>query len=269
MVFRCSIYIFFDNLGGLGDRNSHIEDVSGQHLQKSSTPQPTDILSNNNLNMLPDIPLRNIEVDQQSTHTNSVAGSFQELSKRLKNIGCWDNTDKVALNLIEQQKRRRLELAARELEIQNEARKRPALKSKSKARKAHTTLLHPNEIAYHFERFSGLKLSKGCLPVLVDAFQKFTNLMMNKLKENNVGDQFCLADLKKVMQQFGFIPANDFKNRELFCMLRELMDPEDEALLIPMSTFNGIRGATTLQRDIWTKVPKSRNKGRQKRKLKK
>merc|ERR1719510_2923535 len=80
------------------------------------------------------------------------------------------------------------------------------------------------------------------------------------MRENNVGDTFCLADIKLLLQQFGFVPGRDPKNMHLNYMLRELMDPEDYRLLVPMAPWNGIRGATTLQKDIWEKMPKSRKR---------
>ena len=199
---------------------------------------------------------QNMEQDD----TSNTAHHSQELEKRLKSIGCWGNVDEVASSLLKQQKKRELETAAKEIKARKESRTNPRFKTKKAARTLHTSLLHPREIAYHFERFSGLKLSKGCLPVLVDAFQRFTNLYIKQLKNNDVGHAFCLADVKKIMQQFGFIPAKDFKNRELYYLLREILDPEDVRLLIPMSTLNGIAGASTLRRDIWDKPPNPRHR---------
>ena len=48
-------------------------------------------------------------------------------------------------------------------------------------------------------------------------------------------------------------------------MLRELMDPEDYRLIIPMSSWNGIRGATTLPKDIWEKTTRVRHAPKSKR----
>ena len=49
-------------------------------------------------------------------------------------------------------------------------------------------------------------------------------------------------------------------------MLRELMDPEDYRLIKPMSTWNGIRGATTLPKDIWERAPKLKKRPNPKKK---
>ena len=189
------------------------------------------------------------------------SANYEELARRLKSIGCWNNNDKIAEDVLKDHQKRRLDTDVRNPQVQNgPTRKQPRFKPQSKARKSYTSLLHPKEICYLFERFSGLKLTKGCLPVLVDAFQKFTKLMIKKLLENGATKKVYLGDIRKVMRQFGFIPKNDFKNMELYSMLRRLMDPEDYRLIMPMSTFNGIRGSTTLPKDIWGKQAKSRKK---------
>ena len=184
----------------------------------------------------------------------------QELSERLKSIGCWGDSDKVASKLLQQERQKRIENM--NTEKNKEKNSRPHVKAKKAPRKTYNTLLHPREIAYHFERFSGLKLGKGCLPVLIDAFQRFTKLFMKQLRQNNADHVFSLADVKLIMQQFGFIPKKDFKNRELHYLLREILDPEDVRLLIPMSSLNGIAGATTIKKDIWEKSSRSKSKKR-------
>ena len=220
---------------------------------------------------LPRIPTEQL-TQNTSTSTNLISpadqpqqklssANYEELERRLKSIGCWNNNDKIAENVLKDHQKRRLDTDVRNPQVQNgPTRKQPRFKPQSKARKSYTSLLHPKEICYLFERFSGLKLTKGCLPVLVDAFQKFTKLMIKKLLENGATKKLYLGDIRKVMRQFGFIPKNDFKNMELYSMLRRLMDPEDYRLIMPMSTFNGIRGSTTLPKDIWGKQAKSRKK---------
>ena len=202
--------------------------------------------------------------EQESTSSIS-APHNQELENRLKSIGCWDNVDEVASTLLKQQKQREMESVANTIKAGKNSLTHPRFKTKKPTRPIHNSLLHPREIAYHFERFSGLKLSKGCLPVLVDAFQRFTDLYIKQLKNNNVGHIFCLADVKKVMRQFGFIPAKDFKNRELYYLLREILDPEDVRLLIPMSRLNGIAGASTMRRDIWDKPSPSKQSNKRRK----
>ena len=232
---------------------NHSKTVAGKTFTKSSAvAQNNSPLANNNFDTLPDPSHSNSEHEAASRSRLS-----NNLEERLKNIGCWDNNEKIALNLIEKHRQRRLDNASRKTEQGKHSTNPPKFTPKPKTRKTYPTLLHPREIAYHFERFSGLKLSKGCLPVLIDAFQRFTQLFIKRLKENNVGKTFCLADVKLVMQQFGFIPKKDYKNMELRYMLSQLLDPEDYALLMPMSSLNGIRGATSLSKDIWEKVPKS------------
>ena len=188
----------------------------------------------------------------------------QELEERLKSIGCWGNRDEVASNLLKQQKEKNINNAAKEMNRDNNN-LRPSFKTKKTVRKNYDTLLNPREIAYHFERFSGLKLRKGCLSVLVDTFKRFTELYIKQLRKNNVEHVFGLSDIKLIMEQFGFIPKHDFKHRELYYLLRKILDPEDVRLLIPMSRFNGISGAITLREDIWDKADKP-NKKRSKKK---
>merc|ERR1712223_109240 len=188
----------------------------------------------------------------------------QELKERLKSIGCWGNRAEVASNLLKQQKEKNIENATKEMNRENNN-LHPSFKTKKTVRKNYDTLLNPREIAYHFERFSGLKLRKGCLSVLVDTFKRFTELYIKQLRKNNVGHIFGLSDIKLIMEQFGFIPKHDFKHRELYYLLRKILDPEDVRLLIPMSRFNGISGATTLGEDIWDIADKS-NKKRSKKK---
>ena len=221
----------------------------------NEAPQPP--LSSN---MLPSTSSHMNDIEQESFSSSISDRNSHELAERLKSIGCWGNRDEVASTLLKRQEQRRIENVATEIKKNRANNSGPKLNVKKTPRKTYNTLLHPREIAYHFERFSGLKLRKGCLPVLVDAFQRFTGLFFKQLRQNKVKHVFSLADVKVIMQQFGFIPKKDFKNRELYYLLRQILDPEDCRLIIPLSSLNGIAGATTIRKDIWEKrsTPKTK-----------
>ena len=244
-------------LGREKDTNNKTSQLPSKSATSNTNEAPQPPLSSN---MLPSTSSHMNDIEQESFSSSISDRNSHELAERLKSIGCWGNRDEVASMLLKRQEQRRIENVATQTRKNRANNSGPKLNVKKTPRKTYNTLLHPREIAYHFERFSGLKLSKGCLPVLVDAFQRFTGLFFKQLRQNKVKHVFSLADVKVIMQQFGFIPKKDFKNRELYYLLRQILDPEDCRLIIPLSSLNGIAGATTIRKDIWEKrsTPKTK-----------
>ena len=79
------------------------------------------------------------------------SANYEDLARRLKSIGCWNNNDKIAEDVLKNHQKRRLDTNIRNPQVQNgPSQKQPRFKPQSKARKSYNSLLHPKEICYLF-----------------------------------------------------------------------------------------------------------------------
>ena len=77
-------------------------------------------------------------------------------------------------------------------------------------------------------------------------------------------NEVCLKDVKEMMLDFGFIKEEEnHKNFALYQLIKEFY-PEipDQAQLIPAAKLDGVKGSTTLPRDLWDKSPEKKKSQR-------
>ncbi len=111
----------------------------------------------------------------------------------------------------------------------------------------------------------GPRLKKDAESALMEISERFVQKVKKRLQrrlEEQNRTVLCPADIKAIMDDFGWLPEQDPNDVKFHLMLMEYLEPEKQRAVIPMAKLGGGPGETTVPRDFWTKIPKEKRKRR-------
>lgn len=131
-------------------------------------------------------------------------------------------------------------------------------------------LFNRQDVKFQFQRFSKQKVTSKCMPRLMEISERFSQKVIKSLNQRIENDphqrkNICLADMKSIMEEFGFIPAEDPRSSHLFSLLQEILPKAEADVVVPYALWNGKPNQGTLPEDAWDSLP-NRGQKRQRRK---